>query len=1111
MTVAPIIQPDSEILPGYRLLRKIGSGGYGEVWLCDAPGGLRKAIKIVYGTLDEERAASEMRSLQRIREVKHPFILSLERIEVVDGHLMIVTELAESSLYDQFQAYCLQGLKGIPRERLLGYLRDSADALDFLSLRHDLQHLDVKPGNILLVADRVKLADFGVVKSLSEGQQSCIGGLTPSYAAPEVFDGRAGRHSDQYSLAIMYYELLTGHLPFDGTTMAQLATQHLQRPPNLEMVSDAERLVLNRALSKDPSQRFPSCMEFIDQLANAEQFYRTSLSVKEEKAADVAAPFAPKRKLIARNLVEVDHKQSTVVLSRRPIVDLPALPDSAVGAWRQSPCLFIGLGGVGCRVLAELRSIFLESEAPTEHTHWLLIDTDNDGMNIGDDNPALAFRDEEKLHIPLQDAHYYREAPAELFETVSRRWLYNIPRNKQTGGARPLGQVALLDHQQSIGHALQETLDYLLSYQHAGHDDHDSSKNHCYKPRIYLVTSAHGGTGSAIFCDIGFAIRNILHEKKVSDYQMIGVVSSAVTSTDPKEMIASAASLAFFREIAHYFNTQNDYYGLTERPFYGTCESTTSHKAPLDHIYCFAGDRLSSKDGLTNTVHQMAQMMIMDSSTNVGHSLDYSRANTSQSTNISQTPWLRSVSFHPCCVEAKNRLSEIIQNCIAEYCKKWFPLSVRAESVGKSPLRLEKDPERTTGILSETEEYVQELSHNLEQLLSDLRLSSEAWLHNCANAVRALYPRSRNPFAEPIEPIVENLFRNISEGCRVRSRLTSMPCKINLGLLTGLQLQAKKIEETLLKAKQRHEHDLDAMKLLDSNQGRHQNDHANAQQQLSPEQVAEVIRKLKFTILRYDVSYRIVRALVAKLEDTLQQERRRMMKLHRSWSTWPSLLPEQGVGLLLKNLESDALGMKLVPFIDEIRGFIQQALRCVSTLVVLGEGEISKISGATEGATLLKILKQDPEMAFDFPKLLFALENLLRQEHPYLADGQLEHMWFQHQVGQTARQCLTDKTNQLNEFGGMRRLMLAAPVAQSNILARGNWREQMKIPLSINSAPVEEKIIVVELEQLDLAIICDRMWGNSPELMTLSERMQVRTDTAWQAIQPATPPEQSAN
>jgi hypothetical protein len=338
-----------------------------------------------------------------------------------------------------------------------------------------------------------------------------------------------------------------------------------------------------------------------------------------------------------------------------------------------------------------------------------------------------------------------------------------------------------------------------------------------------------------------------------------------------------------------------------------------------------------------------------------------------------------------------------------------------------------------------------------------------------------------------------------------------MPCKINLGLLTGLQLQAKKIEETLLKAKQRHEHDLDAMKLLDSNQGRHQNDHANAQQQLSPEQVAEVIRKLKFTILRYDVSYRIVRALVAKLEDTLQQERRRMMKLHRSWSTWPSLLPEQGVGLLLKNLESDALGMKLVPFIDEIRGFIQQALRCVSTLVVLGEGEISKISGATEGATLLKILKQDPEMAFDFPKLLFALENLLRQEHPYLADGQLEHMWFQHQVGQTARQCLTDKTNQLNEFGGMRRLMLAAPVAQSNILARGNWREQMKIPLSINSAPVEEKIIVVELEQLDLAIICDRMWGNSPELMTLSERMQVRTDTAWQAIQPATPPEQSAN
>lgn len=1111
MVVAPIIQPDSEIIPGYRLIRKIGSGGYGEVWLCDAPGGLRKAVKIVYGTLDEERAASEMRSLQRIREVKHPFILSLERIEIVDGHLMIVTELAESSLYDQFQAYCLQGLNGIPPDRLLGYLRDCAEALDFLSLKHDLQHLDVKPGNILLVADRVKLADFGVVKSLLEGQQSCIGGLTPSYAAPEVFDGRAGRHSDQYSLAIMYYELLTGRLPFDGTTMAQLAAQHLQRPPNLELVSDAEQVVLNRALAKDPSQRYPTCVEFLDELAHAEQLYKSSKVTKIENASEISRPFAPKRKLVARNLADVDHKQSTVLLSKRPIIDLPALPDSAVGAWQLSPSLFIGLGGVGCRVLAELRSIFLEAEAPTEHTHWLLIDTDDKSLNIVNEKSALAFRDEEKLHIPLQDAHYYREAPAELFETVSRRWLYNIPRNQQTGGARPLGQVALLDHQQSIGHALQESIEYLLSYQHAGHDDSDCSKTHCYKPRIYLVTSSHGGTGSAIFCDIGFAIRNILREKNVSDYQMIGVVSSAVTSTDPKEMIPSAASLAFFRELAHYFDTNNDYYGLTESPFYGTGESTSSHKTPLDHIYCFANDRLSSKDSLSGTIHQMAQMMIMDSSTNIGYSLDHSRSTTTQSTQMSGTSWLRSVSFHPCRVESKNRLSEIIQSCIAEYCKKWFPLSIRAESVGKPLLRLEKDPDRTTGILSETEEYVQELSHNLEQMLSDLRLSSEAWLHNCANAVRALYPRSQNPFGEPIEPIVENLFRNISEGCRVRSRLTSMPCKINLGLLTGLRLQTKKIEESLLRAKQKHEHDLDAMKLLGSGQVGYQNDKANAEQHLSPEQVAEVTRKLKFTILRYDASYRIIQALAAKLEDTFQQESRKMIKLHRSWSTWPSLLPEQGVGLLLKNLESDALGLKLVPFIDEIRGFIHRALRCISTLVVLGEGEAAKISGASEGCTLIKILKQDPEMAFDFPKLLFAMENLLKQEHAGLVDGQLEHLWFQHQVGQSVRQCLTDKTNQLDEFSGMRRLMLAAPVAQSNILTRGNWRDQMKIPLSINSAPVEEKIMVVELEQLDLAIMCDRMWGKSPELLTLCERMHTRTDTQWDTIQPATRPDQTAN
>src|SRR6185437_7461341 len=131
----------AEPIPGYRLLERIGAGGYGEVWRAEAPGGIAKAVKIVFGCGDDERAARELSSLNHIKEVRHPFLLSLDRIELVDGHLVIVTELAGSSLKQVFERHREAGLPGIPREELLTHLRDVADALDYISREHSLQHL----------------------------------------------------------------------------------------------------------------------------------------------------------------------------------------------------------------------------------------------------------------------------------------------------------------------------------------------------------------------------------------------------------------------------------------------------------------------------------------------------------------------------------------------------------------------------------------------------------------------------------------------------------------------------------------------------------------------------------------------------------------------------------------------------------------------------------------------------------------------------------------------------------------------------------------------------------------------------------------------------------
>ena len=154
--------------------------------------------------------------MSRMKEVRHPFLLSLERIEIADDQVFIVTELADNSLMDLYLACKKAGKAGIPRDQLLAYLRDGADALDYMNDHYGLQHLDIKPQNLLLVGGRIKIADFGLVKDLQGTSATATGGVTPVYASPEAFDGRVSRFSDQYSLAIVYQEMLTGVRPFPG-------------------------------------------------------------------------------------------------------------------------------------------------------------------------------------------------------------------------------------------------------------------------------------------------------------------------------------------------------------------------------------------------------------------------------------------------------------------------------------------------------------------------------------------------------------------------------------------------------------------------------------------------------------------------------------------------------------------------------------------------------------------------------------------------------------------------------------------------------------------------------------------------------------------------------
>ena len=369
----------NEPIPGYMLVSRIGAGGYGEVWQVDAPGGLTKAIKFVYGQVEETRATSELKALERVKQVRHPFLLSLERFEIVDNQLLIVMELADASIQARFEECVDEEMEGIPRTELLRYLHDAADALDYMRERHGLQHLDVKPENLLLLAGHIKVADFGLVQGFQSQQMSLLGGLTPQYAPPEVFQGQPTGFSDQYSLAVLYTEMLTGHLPFDGVSAAQLTNQHLNEEPNLSRLSAEDREIIGRGLAKDPEQRFSSCMDMIDALINSS---RRRADDRVEEASDENEGSARNSNWLKSKSTpmsgQLSHKTAVIDTTGLPeeapreqeymaskdvpeptVTELPPV-DLDGSTHTACPTLILGIGETAAKALKHLRAYFTD-------------------------------------------------------------------------------------------------------------------------------------------------------------------------------------------------------------------------------------------------------------------------------------------------------------------------------------------------------------------------------------------------------------------------------------------------------------------------------------------------------------------------------------------------------------------------------------------------------------------------------------------------------------------------------------------------------------------------------------------------------------------------------
>lgn len=282
-TSAPTGKPKAP--EGYVLIERIGRGNFGEVWKVEAPGGIEQALKIVSQPLDHDAAQREMQSLELIKKLQHPALLATLAFWVIDNRLVIAMELADCSLRDRLKECKQQGKPGIPADELLTYFRDAAVGLDYLHWQKVL-HRDIKPENILLKKGYARVADFGLARAQKGALMSVSFAGTPAFMAPEVWGGKACEQSDQYSLAFAYAELRLGRRPLEGADFVSVMTSALEKEPDLGDLPEPEKVVLRRALSKKPEERFATCVDFVEALDRA---VSTEGSIPRRRVAPLAS------------------------------------------------------------------------------------------------------------------------------------------------------------------------------------------------------------------------------------------------------------------------------------------------------------------------------------------------------------------------------------------------------------------------------------------------------------------------------------------------------------------------------------------------------------------------------------------------------------------------------------------------------------------------------------------------------------------------------------------------------------------------------------------------------------------------------------------------------
>ena len=273
-------------LEGFTIQRAAGRGGFGEVYYAISDSGRQVALKVV-----QSYEQIELRGISQCMNLKSPHLVTVFDVKYNDqGRPFVIMEFVSGpSLGDLLK----ESPGGLGSQKAAFFLREIGKGLSYL---HEcgIVHRDLKPSNIFYENGYVKIGDYGLTKAISASRHvsHTITVGTVHYMAPEIGAGRYDRSVDIYALGILLYEMLTGQVPFLGSSPAEILMKHMTAAPDLSNIEEPFARVIRKALAKDPAERYQTVQEMVEDVFGAEhvrnsvsQFAPEELSVVAEHVA----------------------------------------------------------------------------------------------------------------------------------------------------------------------------------------------------------------------------------------------------------------------------------------------------------------------------------------------------------------------------------------------------------------------------------------------------------------------------------------------------------------------------------------------------------------------------------------------------------------------------------------------------------------------------------------------------------------------------------------------------------------------------------------------------------------------------------------------------------